>query len=347
MTLASSPIVFQTSGLAKEASVAGDALVFVDTNIFLDFYRSRDARLGLLGHLTTNTDRIITSSQVEMEYKKHRQREVLRVLQAFKNPDWNSLTAPAFLSTSKANRAIAKRRSQIEAHAKQLKTRIENVLRSPSRYDPVYRAATQLFGADSEYNLSRTKDARFGVRRRAWKRFILGYPPRKSSDTSTGDAINWEWIIDCASRSGKNVVIVSRDTDFGTEFGNDLFLNDWLQQEFRERVSRRRSITLTTRLAEAFKQAAVPVSTKEAADEVALLEEIRTERATPIANLGFGNKLTMPALPPIDWAGMLAPLSRPPAMDATIASALRAYFDAISKATVTPLKADPPSPDDQ
>ena len=28
--------------------------------------------------------------------------------------------------------------------------------------------------------------------RLAWRRFLLGYPPRKANDTSIGDAVNWE-----------------------------------------------------------------------------------------------------------------------------------------------------------
>ena len=54
-------------------------LVFIDTNIYLDFYRVRgtDATLSILKHFDENHDRIITTSEVEMEYKKNRQRVTL------------------------------------------------------------------------------------------------------------------------------------------------------------------------------------------------------------------------------------------------------------------------------
>ena len=61
-----------------------DWLVFIDTNIFLDFYRTQGTRqkgLSVLDHLKDNYDRFITSSQVEMEFKKNRQ---LVIIDAFK-----------------------------------------------------------------------------------------------------------------------------------------------------------------------------------------------------------------------------------------------------------------------
>jgi predicted nucleic acid-binding protein len=43
-------------------------LIFIDTNIFLDFYRATgSADFKLLGRLKAIHDRIITSAQVEME----------------------------------------------------------------------------------------------------------------------------------------------------------------------------------------------------------------------------------------------------------------------------------------
>ena len=48
------------------------ALVFIDTNILLDFYRypRGSAILQVLDHIDKNREKIITSTQVEMEYKK-------------------------------------------------------------------------------------------------------------------------------------------------------------------------------------------------------------------------------------------------------------------------------------
>ncbi len=54
---------------------------FIDTNIFLDFYRqSNDATLRLLERLKPVRDRIICTYQVEMEFLKNRQTVLLGAL---------------------------------------------------------------------------------------------------------------------------------------------------------------------------------------------------------------------------------------------------------------------------
>ena len=48
-------------------------------------------------------------------------------------------------------------------------------------------------------------------------------------------------------------MIVSRDGDFGVSYKDSWYLNDWLHQEFKQRVSTRRKILLTGKLSEALK----------------------------------------------------------------------------------------------
>src|ERR1700720_3909675 len=48
-----------------------------------------------------------------------------------------------------------------------------------------------------------------------FRRFLFGCPPRKKNDSSIGDAINWEWIVECANACQAEIHIVSRDTDYG------------------------------------------------------------------------------------------------------------------------------------
>lgn len=54
-------------------------LLFIDTNILLDFYRvrGRQGELSILDHIDQHHDRIITGSQVEMEFKKNRSAVIL------------------------------------------------------------------------------------------------------------------------------------------------------------------------------------------------------------------------------------------------------------------------------
>ncbi|MDD5596847.1 MAG: PIN domain-containing protein [Victivallaceae bacterium] len=74
-----------------------NALLFVDTNIFLDFYRTREGKLNLelLEKLQVHQDRLIMTPQVEMEYKKNRQNVILLdFLKLFSKPPQLSIIPP-------------------------------------------------------------------------------------------------------------------------------------------------------------------------------------------------------------------------------------------------------------
>lgn len=251
-------------------------LIFIDTNIFLDFYRVRgkDAALGLLQHIDDNHNIIIGTMQVEMEFKKNRQRTIAESLKQLE-PNWGALSQiPSFLLEAQPAEMVEKSKNEMRKQVKTLRSRIDRMLRNPAQHDPVYQAAQRLFRASNDLQLTRALPERKRIRARAFRRFLMGYPPRKVSDTSYGDAINWEWVIECAAAKTRDVVIVSRDSDYGLMLGGEPILNDWLSQEFRDRVSRKRKITLTDRLAEAFKRASVKVSKAEEKEEEGLIREV-------------------------------------------------------------------------
>lgn len=248
-------------------------LVFIDTNIFLDFYRleSREAGLSILEKIEQNTELIITGDQIAMEFKKNRQKVIIDVHKSMRAPDWATLQLPPVLGESKASKALARHKAEVKNTAERLKKRLEKVLGSPSAYDPVYRVVSSLSKADGPYNLSRKKTIRADIRELAQKRFLLGYPPRKVADTSIGDAINWEWLVHCAKTAGAHIVIATRDYDYGPSVGGQPILNDWLREEFKARVGRKRKLILTDRLSVAFKEASIAVSKQEKQAEDALI----------------------------------------------------------------------------
>jgi len=188
------------------------SLVFIDTNIWLDFYRvrTRERALSILEHINAVTHHgFISTAQVEMEFKKNRQAVILSSYALVKSPSFEGLSElPAFLADSKQSSGVRTTEKKIRQMTATMKQRITRVLRQPTTHDVVYRTAQRLFRADSPWNLKRDKKVRFEIRRLARKRFMLGYPPRKRDDTSIGDAVNWEWIVRCASESGDDVVIV-------------------------------------------------------------------------------------------------------------------------------------------
>ena len=99
-----------------------DALLFIDTNIFLDFYRDRksDTSMKFLVQIEHCKDRLILGSQLEMEYKKNRQVVILETLGKFQSPDWNKLSPPALISELQASKIIKKHQKEIDTQQKKL-----------------------------------------------------------------------------------------------------------------------------------------------------------------------------------------------------------------------------------
>ena len=171
-------------------------LLFIDTNIYLDFYRIRnEVKAPFLEHLEGIKDTLIVTDQVEMEFKKNRQSAILEGMKELKPPE--RINLPGVLTNDKSSNALENDQNKIKERIRKLRSRLDHVLENPVRYDKVYQVLQRLFSKKQVIDLFRKHKKRYEVRELAQKRFILGYPRRKKSDTSIGDAINWEWLISC------------------------------------------------------------------------------------------------------------------------------------------------------
>lgn len=255
---------------ALRVNVPIKKLLFVDTNIWLDFYRARsESGLTLLKHLEDVSENIIVTYQLESEFKKNRQAAILEGMSELKSPE--KTPRLGIFSDAQATKTIGKNLKAAESRVKKLKRKLEQVLRDPAAHDPVYKACHRIFHREAPIVLTRLNDARVEVRWAAFRRYLHGCPPRKKNDTSFGDAFNWEWMIKCANDQKAELVIVSRDADYGITFENRSYINDHLKQEFSERVSRKRKILLYTRLSDALKHFSVAVTAAEEALEAELV----------------------------------------------------------------------------
>lgn len=243
-------------------------LLFIDTNILLDFYRIRksDISLKYLQEIENNQDKLILTSQVEMEFRKNRQIAILESLSELNKLGSNGMSVPTILFDAKPVHMIKQSQKRISQQQKKIKNRINKILESPGTQDKVFQTLQRVFKNTSNHYLHRENELRYAIRKLALKRFGLGYPPRKKNDTSIGDSINWEWIIHCAKNCDKNIIIVTRDSDYGVFHNEKGYLNDWLQIEFKERISQQRKIILTDKLSKAFELINVTV-TQEMKDE--------------------------------------------------------------------------------
>jgi hypothetical protein len=268
-----------------------DAIIFIDTNIFLDFYRIADSGVSIkyLEQIEEHKDLMVTSCQVEMEFKKNRQKVLLNALPGMKIPPINLSIPPIVQDTEKAKKIKLSIKALSEEHMK-LEDDIANIFIDPTNYDPVYKTLNNLFEYKSPLNLTEENEMYPEISSLAEKRFKLGYPPRKNEDLNIGDAINWEWLMHCAIKLKKDVIIVTRDNDYGTKYNKQPYLNDWLKQEFQLRVGENSKIILTNKLATAFQMVKIPVSEEMIQEEAKIIDfsdlNTRLESLNEFSSLG-------------------------------------------------------------
>ena len=259
-------------------------IIFIDTNIWLDFYRLRgDAADRFLKHIDTQRSRIVTTFHLEMEFKKNRQSVIKEAVGGFSETP--SVPVFGFLRGAKSTQIINDHVKQINQRIKKLKKRVVRALDNPSLHDPVYQIAQRVFSDKHSLCLHESHSQRDELVALAKRRFEMGYPPRKSYDTHFGDALNWEWILACARNSpGSPVIIVSRDTDYGESILDKLRLNDHLRREFHQIVGRNRKIELVSRLSDALKY----FGTKPTVAEVKAEEEVISEANSKTSQIYSG-----------------------------------------------------------
>lgn len=265
--------------------MAENWIFFVDTNVLLDFYRlSGESAKRQLATLEKHSKLLITTEQVRMEFLKNRQKVIAKTIAELKAPHKDGV--PSIFSESKPAGALKTAKESSIARFKKLKDYALKYIENPSAYDKVFQTFNRIYKKNTDLNLSRAEKVRFEIRNLARKRFILGYPPRKGSDTSIGDAVNWEWVIKCAqsAKNSPHVLIVSRDGDYGVTVDRKTFLNDWLYREFKERVGEKRKIELTDSLTVALKKMGEVVAPEDEAEEKRVIQSSTVRDKSPTAD---------------------------------------------------------------
>lgn len=230
-------------------------LVFIDTNVLLDLY---DIPVGpaveALDRLEAHKDDLVTSEQGRREFLRNRDRVLLRDLRDLQVPGEARL--PCILGDLEAAQALSDARRHYADALDDLVHAVRNLLVDPVSGDRVAEAAVKLFDPPGAWHLAPDDgphaDVYETVYDTALRRHRRGDPPRKRQSTSIGDAIHWTWCLEAAKRSGRDLVVATRDRDFGTTQAGRSLPDPLLVDDFRHHGPEGRSLRLTTHLDEVF-----------------------------------------------------------------------------------------------
>lgn len=202
--------------------------IFLDANIYLNYFRRSDASLSSLKALQRllrqRKLKLLLPAQTRDEYFRNRNGIAEQSRNLFLRETDLKLTFPAPFVGGWPEALSVKR------HVEATKKAYQRLLK---KYDatvggektPADNQIKQLFGlADL------LKDDEDLVRR-AYFRYLRGHPPRKN-DGSFGDAIAWELLLASAD---DDLIIITRDGDFSERRKGILSLNGYLEREWRTR----------------------------------------------------------------------------------------------------------------
>lgn len=211
--------------------------IFIDTNVFLDMYRSnlQSDIETIMKFLFENKKYFITTEQSTNEFIRNRYTILRGTLDNFKRQSAIDESSSTFLrslhSYKKYDDALKKFKEQKNLVIKEIEERIE----FPEK-DDIYSKFKKLCKPDNTIAL--TNDIIDAANRRK----ISGNPP--SSDKYTcGDEIIWESLLSFERERGEDLIIVSSDKTFINN-------KEFLSEEYHKMT--KASLTICQQLSEAY-----------------------------------------------------------------------------------------------
>lgn len=201
---------------------ADDSLLFIDTNKYLDLYRTKYGKklLPTLGQLI---DDIFITQQIVDEVFRNKLSETVAFLGKCDIPRADDFYHPLWEGMGDAKEIEDKCRQWQSALKKVQDDAIDKVSRSE---DDVSVALEPLF--------AKARSATGGEMQKARDRKERGNPPGKKKD-AIGDELNWEQLLAAfrGKRGRKRLWIISRDGDYTVEYKGRFILNCFLFEELR------------------------------------------------------------------------------------------------------------------
>lgn len=179
--------------------------LFIDTNIYLDFYRAASDRLSLFEELKKLRSSLIISEQGYKEFQRNRTVQLTKLSAEIERTTSTSIYTTAVVKDMAEHKEAIHLQSQIRKIGQELKKKIEVMLEPKPGDDPVLDAYEALIKTSSPIPTKENLIAKAEVRK------ILGNPPTSPDRHSVCDELLWEELIDFCN---EDLIIVSNDKTF-------------------------------------------------------------------------------------------------------------------------------------
>jgi predicted nucleic acid-binding protein len=178
--------------------------IYIDTNVFLDFYQSATDRMGIFQELRERVDCIVVPEQTVREFRRNRAARLKHLADHVEKAANVNVHTTAIVRELPDFEKWVEARDVVKNHARAIATKLRAWARDESS-DPVYQEFIKLYTHGTI--MSTPKDA-LG---KAQARKLLGDPPTSSDKQTVGDEVIWETLL---ALCDNDLIIVSRDRTF-------------------------------------------------------------------------------------------------------------------------------------
>jgi uncharacterized protein with PIN domain len=223
--------------------------IYIDTNVFLDFYQAATDRLAVFQDLVRRADKVILTEQTVREFKRNRITRLTELARNIERGGESNIMTTAVIRELPQFKSWVQARDAARCHAKAIAQQLRLWVIDETS-DVVLTEFANLAAAAT--HLPTTEMAIERARRRK----LLGEPPTSPDRHTIGDELIWETLL---AGCQEDLIVVSRDRTFLDNTG-------LLKSEY-EATGYRRLILVTQNLSDALAKIGAP------SDEIATQEK--------------------------------------------------------------------------
>lgn len=234
--------------------------ILIDTNIFLDFYRTNSHTVNIFNALKDNINSIIMTDQIIQEFERSRESVLFTVRQKFQLESKLESFSSSYLQNLNEFKELKEIQKSYKSKQKEVLDKINDIIQNPSE-DPIATYFKEFVDESFQHGMIfYTTDE---IISRAEKRKKIGNPP-VSDKYSIGDEINWEIVLENVN---DDLVIVGRDNTFTRNL-------NFLKKDFHKKNGKI-IISLTDSITNALNIAGIKTSEELIQEESNALEDIK------------------------------------------------------------------------
>jgi hypothetical protein len=182
------------------------AIIYIDTNVYLDFYQSAKDRLAIFEEIEKFAENIVLTEQTFWEFLRNRNSRLAILANDIAKSVASNIHTTAIVREMPEFSEIDKAQKQIKDLSKKIRNNLLSWKEDASA-DPVFLAFERILHKAKYFKTTETGYSR------AKRRKYIGNPPTSPDKHTIGDELIWETLLESCK---EDLAIVSRDQTFLT-----------------------------------------------------------------------------------------------------------------------------------